>query len=141
MELFSGVKIAPKLKDHHTFGCPVFALATPLQQGQSIPKWNPRARLGVKLGPSPFHARSVSLDLNLTTGLVSPQYHIIHDDFFETVKMDSGTSIVSNWQQISGMREEPPSTISEYRCNLQRSNIPNVSGGLPIQEEASFEAP
>ncbi len=52
----------------------------------SIPKWSPRAHLGLNLGPSPMHARNVYLVLNLSTGLVSPLFHCCFDDFFETTK-------------------------------------------------------
>ena len=34
---------------------------------------------------SSSHAQSVTLVLSLLTGLVSPQYHVLHDDRFETV--------------------------------------------------------
>ena len=49
-------------------------------------KWKQRSRLGVYLGPSPNHARSVALVLNPRTGHVSPQFHVKFDDFFETVQ-------------------------------------------------------
>jgi hypothetical protein len=85
LELSSNVDVAPNLKSFHTFGCPVFALSQQLQAQQSVKSWLPRARLGIYLGPSPRHARSVSLVLNLNTGLVSPQFHVKHDEFFETI--------------------------------------------------------
>ena len=86
LELFSGVQIAPKLRHFHAFGCPTYVLDNALQSGQGAPKWKERARLGVHLGPSPNHARSVALVLNPRTGHVSPQFHIKFDDFFETVQ-------------------------------------------------------
>jgi hypothetical protein len=64
---------------NHTFACPVFALQNQLAAGNSIPKWSPRARLGLNLGQSPMHTRNVYLVLNLSTGLVSPQYHCRFD--------------------------------------------------------------
>ena len=39
---FSKTEVRPNLKWHHTFGCPVYALYNRLQQGKSIPRWNPR---------------------------------------------------------------------------------------------------
>ena len=72
MKIFSRVKCKSNLNKEHTFGCPVYALNASLQAGNTIPKWDQRTRLGVNLGPSPHHARSVSLILNLTSGLVSP---------------------------------------------------------------------
>ena len=86
LEKFSGVKVAPKLRHFHAFGCPTYVLDNALQSGQGAPKWKQRSRLGVYLGPSPNHARSVALVLNPRTGHVSPQFHIKFDDFFETVQ-------------------------------------------------------
>ena len=39
----------------------------------------------MNLFPSPRHAGSVSLILSLQTAIVLPQFHINHDDLFETV--------------------------------------------------------
>ena len=57
----------------HTFACPVFALQNALASGNTLPRWSPRAYLGLNLGPSPIHSRNVYLYLvlNLTTGCVS----------------------------------------------------------------------
>ena len=103
-ELFTGMKISAEIRHHHTFGCPVYVLATPLQQGQSLAAWMARARVGVNLGVSPTHARSVSLVLSLKTGLVSPQFHVKHDDLFETTSRKLGGYSMprSRWQQLSG---------------------------------------
>ena len=69
---FASVHIPPRLHLFHTFGCPIFALSTQLQNGSSIPEWSPRARMGIYLGTSTYHARSVSLVLSLSsTGLCS----------------------------------------------------------------------
>jgi hypothetical protein len=86
LECFSSIRIGSKMKYHHAFGCPVFALENDLAAGSSIPHWSPRALLEVNLGSSQSHARNVYLVLNLHTGCVSPQYHCQFDDFFETVR-------------------------------------------------------
>ena len=49
------------------------------------------------LGPSGAHARSVGLILSLTTGLVSPQFHVRYDNSFESVKRLKLSD--SKWQQ------------------------------------------
>ena len=89
LELFSSIHVGANMKHVHTFGCPVFALSNALASGKSIPKWSPRAHIGLNLGPSPMHARNVYLVLNIHTGLVSPQYHCRFDDFFETTRHGS----------------------------------------------------
>ena len=86
IERFANIKIRPQLRNFHAFGCPVYVLQAPLQTGQPVSKWLPRARLGIYIGMSPKHAKSVSLVLNPRTGLVSPQFHVKHDDSFETVQ-------------------------------------------------------
>ncbi|MBE0451949.1 MAG: hypothetical protein IBX70_14070, partial [Clostridia bacterium] len=73
------------LRRLHVWGCPVYVLDPKLQDGKKLPKWNPRARRGLYLGPSPHHSTLVSRVLNLNTGAVSPQYHIVCDDLFSTV--------------------------------------------------------
>jgi hypothetical protein len=50
-----------------------------------------------------MHARNVSLVLNLTTGLSSPQFHVKHDEFFETVASRTvAPDTLSNWQSLAG---------------------------------------
>ena len=107
LEKFARVQMAPSLKHTHTFGCHVFALQSALAAGQIIPKWNARARLEVYLRPSPRHVWSVALVLNLSTGLVSPQYHLIFDDFFKTTRFNrTEVQLPSTWQQLAGFDHE-----------------------------------
>ena len=70
-----------------TFFCPVYVLDSRAQSagGPGLPKWEPRCRIGVYLGHSPFHAGSVALVFNPTTGLVSTQFHVVFDESFSTV--------------------------------------------------------
>jgi hypothetical protein len=81
LKLFSSICGGANMKHMHTFGCPVFALQNVLALGKQLPRWSPRARLGLNLGPSPMHGRNVYLVLNLSTGCVSPQYHCCFDNF------------------------------------------------------------
>ena len=98
----------------HTWGCPVFVLDEANQSGLTgSPKWNPRARAGVYLGHSPSHAGNVSMFLNLKTGYVSPQYHIIVDDDFSTV-----TYILSG--------EEPPIGVNFGKTTRNLSQMKNT---------------
>jgi hypothetical protein len=108
IELFSGTRIAPQLRNFHHFGCPVYQLNSNLATGKSLNKWKSRAQLGIYLGPSPRHARSVALVLNPLTGLVSPQYHCKFDNFFETVRpsVDSHPLPIE-WQVRAGFAPDP----------------------------------
>ena len=54
------------VKSFHTLFCPVYVLDSRLHSaaGPGPPKWEPRSRIGVYLGHSPFHAGSVALVFN-----------------------------------------------------------------------------
>jgi len=82
LELLSGTRA-----DHRdlVWGCPVYVLDPKLQDGQKIPKWNRRARQGQFLGFSDEHSSLVANVRHLTSGYVSPQFHIVFDDRFHTV--------------------------------------------------------
>jgi hypothetical protein len=67
------------------FGCPCYVLNPKLVKGQKIPKWDPRSRQGKFVGYSKEHATNAGLILNLTTGYMLPQYHVLYDDSFELV--------------------------------------------------------
>jgi hypothetical protein len=98
---FSGVDIKADPKDTHPFGCPIFVLDSRLQSaGSSIPKWDPRSRVGIYLGHSPCHAGSVALVLNPRTLRVSPQYHIVFDDEFSTVPFMKNGEVPPHWSDL-----------------------------------------
>ena len=86
IELLTKTKADHKdLLRSHVWGCPVFVLDPKLQNGQKIPKWNRRSRIGQFLGFSEEHSTLVGNVRHLKTGHVSPQYHCVFDDLFETV--------------------------------------------------------
>ena len=60
-EIWSSVRgdSGSQLSRTHVFGCPVYVLDAALQDGKKIPKWNPRARLGLFLGFSDSHSSQV----------------------------------------------------------------------------------
>ena len=69
----------------HEWGCPVYVLEAKLQNDQKLPKWNRRARLGQFVGFSDEHSSLVANVWHLTTGYISPQFHVVFDNLFETV--------------------------------------------------------
>ena len=85
LQIFSGTSVLPKANTFRPFGCLVYILNNQLQAGMKISKWHTCERVGLYLGHSLMHAKTVSLVLNISTGLVSPQFHIKFDDFFKTV--------------------------------------------------------
>jgi hypothetical protein len=59
--------------------------------GNQISEWNPRSKRGMFVGVSNAHSSIVGRILNVRTGNVSSQYHVVYDDLFTTVpNADSG---------------------------------------------------
>ena len=118
IELFSGVAVHPTLKHNHAFGCPTYVLNKGLQAQKNLPKWQSRARLRMYLRPSPNHSRSVSPVLNPRTGHMSPQFHVKHDEFFETVngQHHNYDAPAATWKELRRLtatqnKKAVPSTI------------------------------
>lgn len=79
---FTNIRVRPNLKEHHHIGTPVYVLDDDLQSGKKISKWKDRARIGIYLGKSPRHARTVALMLNPPiTKMVLPMYQCQQDMF------------------------------------------------------------
>ena len=103
LEAFVWISVSPKSSNYHTFGCPAYMLATEAEQGRAK-KWECRSVLGIYLGPSPPYVGSISLVLNITTGNASPQFHVGHENLFETIGYNRiNTRAKSNWQKLSGI--------------------------------------
>ena len=77
-----------KFHDIHVWGCPVYVLDKKIADGNKIPRWKPRSHRCVYLGSAPSYASSVPLVLNPTTGAITPQFHVVFDDYFHTVNSD-----------------------------------------------------
>ena len=105
--VFSASQVSPNPRFWHHFGCPVYVLDEPLQKAGGIHhKWTERSKVGIYLGRSPQHAQSVALVLSLTTGLVSPQFHLTFDPSFQTIKKSfDGQSPKSLWQEKAGFTD------------------------------------
>ena len=98
VERYNQGQVTPKIRCHHTFGCPYYVLNNCLQAGGWQPKWEARASLGINLVTLPRHASSLAIILNLLTVLVSPQFLIQFDNLFETVRPPSVNSpTFSQW--------------------------------------------
>jgi hypothetical protein len=90
------------LLDLHVWGCPVYVMDPQMQQGRKIPCWQPISLRVLNLGVSLQHSSEVPLVLNLTTGSIDTQYHVVFDDQFTNVS--------------SIEREMDPSSHWEYLC-------------------------
>jgi hypothetical protein len=82
-DLFSGSAVPHHcLLDLHVWGCPVYVLGPKLQQGQKLPRWQPRSRQGIFMGLSTQHSSEVLLVLNCKTGSIATKFHVVFDDLF-----------------------------------------------------------
>ena len=100
---FSGTSVQPNLKHFHPFGCPVYILQAPLQTRSPFPKRGECSRIGIFLCHSPHHASSVPLVLSTQTRLVSPQFHCVFDDDFDTVKKEQADTSI--WKTKAHLEE------------------------------------
>ncbi len=89
------------MSNFHTFGCPCYVLDHQLQSGYgAVPKWEPRAQMGIYVGCSSSHASNVALILNPRTGHVSPQLHVVFNDDFTTVQYLCTDTVPPHWADL-----------------------------------------
>ena len=60
------------IEEEYTFSYPAYVLHATLQSKSSIPKWDPRIRVGTYTEKLSFHTQSVLPIMNTSTGLISP---------------------------------------------------------------------
>ena len=74
-----------KFHDLHVWGCPVYVLDKTIADGRKLPRWKPRSVRCVNMGLSSKHASTVPIVLNPSTGYITPQFHVVFDDWFSTI--------------------------------------------------------
>lgn len=131
IELFSGMRQTSNLLQLHPFGCPAYVLDDLMQAGNKAPKWGTRARMGLYLGTSAQHARTVSMILSLTTGMVSAQFHIRFDDAFQTVTGIRNFIVRSSWQTKVGFNTKEKDKRNTLEVENSFTDIP-ITEQLPI---------
>jgi hypothetical protein len=90
-----------RLMHLHVWVCPLYVLDPKIQQGQKLPRWEPRSKRGMFLGLSQKHAREVPLVLNLGTGSITTRFHVVFDDMFTTVPLiERETTPPDHWAQL-----------------------------------------
>jgi len=105
-----------QLRAAHPWGCPTYVLDPRLQDGFKIPQWEPWSCRGIFVGVSPLHASSVALVLNPSTNRLSPQFHCVYDDYFETVH-HKGTDPPPKWEDLvinSRFRNDIEGDVDDY---------------------------
>jgi hypothetical protein len=90
-----------RLLDYHVCGCPVYVLDPKMQIGKKLPRWELRSRCGMFMGLSRQHASEVPRVLNLSTGSITTQYHVVFDDLFTTVSsVDRDHAPPDHWEDL-----------------------------------------
>jgi hypothetical protein len=84
-EQFTGERSKLNQSDMHPLLCPVYVLNRRMQEGTSPPKWTKRTPQKVYIGHLHHYSRSVPMVWDPKTKLVSPQFHVMFDDNFDTV--------------------------------------------------------
>jgi len=112
MSLFSKSIHVQQIDHLHTFGCLTYVIDSKLQQRQKIDKWRQRSQIGVYLGQSMQHARTVHLILSIKTGLVSTQYHVQFDNLFKTTRWKEYLP-KSEWKLKARLIKPPPSNTPD----------------------------
>jgi hypothetical protein len=72
--------------DMHPLFCPVYVLDRRMQEGASPPKWTKRTTQKVYIGHLHHYSKPVPMVWDPKTKLVSPQFHVMFDDNFDTAK-------------------------------------------------------
>ena len=66
-----------KFLDIHVFGCPVYVLSKTIADGNKLPRWQPRSHRCQHVGFSSLHSSTAPLVLNLDTGAITAQCHVV----------------------------------------------------------------
>ena len=145
---FSGTSVQANLKHFHPFGCPLYVLQAPLQTRSPFPKWGECSRIGIFLCHSPHHASSVPLVLSTQTRLVSPQFHCVFDDDFDTVKKEQANmsiwktkahlqeakeraaEVTTRSSLVSGPKHQPATSLPPYSRDIPQA-LQDLSQLLP----------
>ena len=131
-DLFYGVRVpCHKLPNMHVWGCPVHVLNPSLQSWKKIPRWEPRSKRGIFCGLSNVHSSEVPQVLNLTTGRITSQFHVVFDDLFTTVHLNErGNLPPTHWNDLCLENTElipihnPSPLLSEWLSEMN----PKVDG-------------
>ena len=93
IEIWSTSRFDPMseiISNCHVWDFQTYVLEPNLQNpGVNIPKCDLRSRRGVNIGFSKMHSTQVGLVINLLTGSISPQYHVVFDDMLSTITIST----------------------------------------------------
>ena len=85
--------------------CPVNCIFPELASGKSLPRWNSRSYLGIKLSISPRHERSVYLVLNPVADIYPHKFFFLVNYFKTDRPSSNATTNVSNCKYFDSFRK------------------------------------
>ena len=100
LDFFTSTKDKTLPTDVHNWIRLVSILDTTNQSGIGNPKWETRDHTSICIRHSSYHDGSVTLHLNMVTGLVSHQFRIMFDDKLTTVPYISSDTIPPKWKDL-----------------------------------------
>ena len=131
-----------KFHDFHVWGCPVYVLDSKLSNGSKRPRWTPRLSRGMYVGISKKHGHSVPLVLDLETGKITAQYHVVFDDWFHTVEATNEEKIDfdhDDWYKTFGLADlVPPELYVPVSGSLGKHIRPVLPDALQRLTSRSF---
>jgi hypothetical protein len=131
-EIFTSSKVlvGEILRRCRVWGCPVYILDPKLQVGKKLPKWVAHARRGQFLGFSTQHSSMVGRILNLRTGHVSLQYHVVYDELYSTVT-STGTG---GEEDVLALRPEQWRELLVSGCERSEALVKAEEAGTPLPD-------
>ena len=84
-------------------------------------KWTDQSRVGIFLQHPPGHSSSVPLVLNNSSGNVSPQFHCLYDDSFDTCQRDFKFNSI--WQNKAKLCRDKVSSVTPLSPTLVYFNV------------------
>jgi hypothetical protein len=104
IEIFYSVKQDHSLlANMRVWGSPAYVLDPKIQDRHKLPRWQPKSRHGQFMGMSKLHASTIGLIRNLRTGSVSPQFHVVYDEWFSTIPSNANENeqaVPLNWNDL-----------------------------------------
>jgi hypothetical protein len=88
-ETFTGQTPSRSIKVFRVFGAETYDLQKELQDRTSYSKWKPRAWQGIYIGSSTCYASAIPLIYNPVTTHITPQIHLLYNEYFHTVNTHS----------------------------------------------------
>jgi hypothetical protein len=88
-ETFTGQTAPWSIKDFRIFCSPTYVLQKAIQDSNTYSKWKSRAWTGVYIGNSTCHLSAIPLIYNPISTHISPQFHVVYDEYFHTVDCQS----------------------------------------------------